>query len=228
MRSIGLTCLLFFLVVPALAQGGSEDVFQAHGGAALLQKAQACEVRGTLERGGVKAPFVLKLQGENSRFETQDWVMVRRGMTEQSWRKGGPRGDIMPAVLGNTEVYFLPFLTISQLKKGAFEGRGVKSGHQVFSRRFTWQRFIGYEPDTPMLELDVHPETQLLSDLRFFTLEGNQTPVRLSYSGYFLVDSIAVPGRVEQFVNGVLLKTFLIESVTFGVSFQEDDFSITR
>ncbi len=229
MRSIAHTLLVSLLLfVPAFSQGMSDAVFQAHGGAALLQKAQACEVRGTLERGDTKVQFVLKLQGENSRFETQDRVVVRRGMTEQSWRKGGPRGDIMPAILGNTEVYFLPFLAVSHLKKGAFQGKGLKNGHQVFSQRFAWQRFIGYEPDTPMLELDVDPETKLVSDLRFFTLEGNQTPVRLSYSGYFLVDSIAVPGRVEQFVNGVLLKTFLIESVTFGVSFQEDDFSITR
>jgi hypothetical protein len=131
----------------------------------------------------------------------------------------------MPAVLGNiTEVYFLPFLAVSHLRM-ARSGPGRQNGHQVFSRLFTWQRFIGYEPDTPMLELDVDPGTQLVSDVRFFTLEGNQSPVRLSYSHYFRVDGIAVPGRVEQLVDDVLLKTLVVQSVQFGVSFPDQDFS---
>ncbi len=229
MSSTGISCLVFLLLVaPALAQGGHDAIFQAHGGAALLEKGQSCEVRGMLEREGAAEPFVLKLQGENSRFETGDWVVVRRGMTEQSWRQGGPRGDIMPAVLGHTEAYFLPFPAVSDLRKEAFQGRDLKKGQQVFSRRFPWRRFIGYEPDTPMLELDVDPETHLVSNLRFFTLEGNQSPTRVSCSEYFQVDAIAVPGRIEQFVNEELVKTLIVQSVRFGVAFAEQDFSITR
>jgi len=220
--------VLALLVVPAFPQSLVDSIFQAHGGAALLQKGQACELQGTVERDLTKLPFVLKLSGENSRLETGEQVIVRRGMTEQAWRKGGPKGDIMPVVLGTTEAYFLPFLALSQIKRGDFQSAGLKDGYYVFSRRLILKRFIGYEPDTPMLELAFNPDTRLLAELRFFTLEGNQSPVTLVCSDYFSSDGIAVPRTVEQIVEGILRQTFFIESVTLGASFSESDFSITR
>jgi len=230
MRSVvPASVVLLLLLVPAFPQITSDSVFQAHGGAALLAKGQACEVRGTLEQeAGVKTPFVLKLSGRNSRFETDQWVAVKNGMTEQSWRNGEPRGDIMSAVLGNVETYFLPFLALSDLKKGDFQAVGLKDGYYTFSARLPWQRFLAYQPDTPILELAFNPETRLLAELRFFTLEGNQTPVTVVCSDYFFSDGIAVPRRVEQIVGGLRHQGLVIDSVVFGASFAQDDFSITR
>lgn len=59
----------------ALAQGVSEAVFQANGGAALLKEGLACEGRGTRERDSAVVPF------------------VETGRREQRLRDSGTGGD---------------------------------------------------------------------------------------------------------------------------------------
>jgi hypothetical protein len=60
----------------------------------------------------------------------------------------------------------------------------------------------------------------------FRTEENTQTPVRFLYSDYRLIDGVAAPGRVEQFLGERPYRTLKIESVDFHPSFSDDELSL--
>ena len=66
--------LVFSSILPAQSLVSKTE--QAHGGKTLLQERTDFEVRGLLETPEDRSTFVLKVSGDNSRFETADRVTV--------------------------------------------------------------------------------------------------------------------------------------------------------
>ncbi len=94
-RSAASVFILFSLFSPVVAQSLVSQIINAHGGANGLAKAGKYQISGTVTRAGQTAPFLLKADGENTRYEEGSRVLIKRGIVEQLV-KNGRRWDVRP------------------------------------------------------------------------------------------------------------------------------------
>lgn len=106
--------ILFSLFSALLGQSLVSSILNAHGGAQNLTKASSYQISGTVTRDGRSTPFLLKADGENTRFERATGVSIKRGMVEQL-TSNGRRSDIRPVRHGAQDLYLVPFLALREL-----------------------------------------------------------------------------------------------------------------
>jgi len=214
--------LLSFFTCPLGAQSLVSDILNAHGGQEALRRVARVEVQGTITRGDSTQPFVLRLSGENSRFQVGDVVSVKQGMGERWW-KAGQASDVSPVSNGDQDVYVLPFAALAGLAS-RFQRLDSEDFPLAFVGKNANRRFIGY--DTPdIIELVFDPESRLLAQAQFYSGEGGETRTAFVYEDYSLVGRTAVATRVSKYAGDRLEAVFHITSINLNATFADTEFS---
>ncbi|RPJ61057.1 MAG: hypothetical protein EHM23_08205 [Acidobacteria bacterium] len=223
--------LAFLLVVPLLivfvsAQSPKKQIEDAHGGAGFLEALSGYAISGTLHRpDGTSLAFSLMVQGDNSRFETNEGVSIYNGDVQQWWKKGGHRSKARYGMHGAQEIFLSPFYLAAQLDKYEFKGKD-QADH--FSRKTKNKRFVNYEPDTPVIDLEFDPITHRLAAIAFYTEERASSRVILKFQDYKQYGKAWFPSKVTQKAGDQLLVTMEILSLDLKPVFSSDTFAISR
>ncbi|RPJ61956.1 MAG: hypothetical protein EHM23_04915 [Acidobacteria bacterium] len=225
--------LAFFLVVPVLTafvsgQSPKKQIEDAHGGAGFLNNLTGYALSGTLQRpDGTSLSFSLMVQGESSRFETNEGVSIYNGDVQQWWKKGGAIRRSKPrySMHGAQEIYLSPFYVAARLDKYELKGRDKADR---FSRKPQYKRFVNYEPDTPVTDLEFDSETHLLAAVSFYTQERSSERLTLRFEEYKKHGQLWFPSKVKRQAGDRLLVTMEIHSLDFNPVFSSDTFKITR
>jgi hypothetical protein len=231
MRLRRLSLLPAVLLVPVFitslqAQSLLPDIVQAHGGAAALAHIARVEVTGALTQGDQTLGFTLKANGGQTRLEIGRRVAIKQAGVFR-WFEGQIASDVQPLGNGDQDAYLLPFLALSELAS-RYKAADSKDGFNTFQAKSERRRFIGYSPDTELVELDFNAETHLLARARFFTAEGTQTPVTYEYSDYRLVGQVPVPYRVAVRQGDTVWRTLTLANVNLEAGFSDNEFSFSR
>jgi len=218
--------LVPLLMTPVSGQTPIAAIQDAHGGAAFLKDLSAYKVSGTLYRpGGSETLFSLVVDGDKSRFETNENVSVYNGDVQQWWKKGGQRSQASYSFHGAQEIYLSPLYTVGLLGKFQFDG-----GDQVdrFSHKPKNRRFVNYQPETQVIDADFDKETHRLTEIFFYTEERASAGLTLSFEDYRQYGRVWFPSKVTQQAGGRLLATLKITAVDFSPVLSSDTFTITR
>lgn len=228
MRSRLVFIFLFFSCLDlAQAQSTVAQIFQAYGGAPVIQRLSSYMVTGTLKRGQAVTPFTLIVDGTRARFQTPETTSVYQGYMKQWWRPGGKRSWIQESGHGLEQRYFLPYFALPGLaQKFIFQGNSPAGEH--FHRDDPRQRYLGYHRNTPTIELTFDPATGLLIQADFQTREQDQTSVSITYSGYRQVNGTAVPTTVKRYLEDRLDIEVTIESIDFSPVLDNHQFDLVR
>ncbi len=225
--SVLLNCvvLLILLIPPASGQSPVIPIQDAHGGAGFLKNLSGYAISGTLHRpDGTSLPFSLMVQGDNSRFETSEGVSIFNGDVQQWWKTGGHRSQARYSRHGGQEIYLSPFYVAARLDKYQFNGADKADR---FTRKPKYQRFVNYEPETPVIDLDFDKGTHRLAAIAFFTEERPSAGLTLSFEDYREYGKVWLPSKVTQRAGDRLLVTLEILSLDLKPVFSSDTFTIT-
>ncbi|RPJ58931.1 MAG: hypothetical protein EHM23_15820 [Acidobacteria bacterium] len=188
----------FLLVIPLLSvfvsgQSPKKQIEDAHGGAAFLKNLGGYAISGTLYRpDGTSLSFSLMVQGESSRFETNEGVSIYNGDVQQWWKKGGRRSKARYSMHGAQEIFLSPFYVAAGLDKYELKGRDKTDR---FSRKPQYKRFVNYEPDTPVTELEFDPVSHRLAAIAFYTEERASSRVTLAFEDYKEYGKVRFPPK---------------------------------
>ncbi len=217
---------LIFLIPLAFGQSPVSSIQDALGGAIFLKDLSGYSISGTLHRpDGKSLPFTLMVQGDNSRFETSESVSIFNGDVQQWWKTGGHRSDARFPRHGAQEIYLSPFYVAARLDKYQFKATDKADR---FSRKPKYQRFVNYEPDTPVIDADFDKGTHRLAAIAFYTEERPLTGLRLQFEDYRDYGKVWFPSKVTQYAGDQLLATLEISSVDLKPVLSSDTFIITH
>jgi hypothetical protein len=207
------------------AQSPASLILQANGDVAV-KSLKTYELQGTVKRAdGTSLPFSLKVQGENSRFETSEAVSIHNGWVQQWWKQGGKRSRPGYSLHGAQDVFLSPLFVLSQLDKYQFRGRDKVDR---FSCQPKYERFLNFNPGTPVIDLEFHPDTHRLSAIVFYHEENPVAEMEVSFSDYRQFGRFWLPSRVTQFLGERPLAEFEVTSVTFDQVFSSSLFAFEK
>jgi hypothetical protein len=218
--------VLTFLVPPVFSQPPVTSIEDAHGGAGFLKNLTGYSISGVLHRpDGTSLPFTLMVQGDNSRFETNEAISIFNGDVQQWGKTGGQRSQARFSRNGAQEVYLSPFYVAARLDKFLFKATDKADR---FTRKSEQQRFVNSKSDTRVIDLDFDKATHRLTAIAFSTAERPSERLMLGFKDYREYGKVWFPSKVTQYAGDRLLVTLEIVALDFAPVFSSDTFKITH
>lgn len=216
--------LSLFLFPPHLvAQTRVTEIREAHGGAAGIDSVTRYRMQGSLTRGGLVSRFVLEVEGDASRFENGEKIVIRQEAIVQYLKPDGSWSSPRTGWEGLREVYLLPIASLQQLPD-LYRFEGSRATREDFAREIDRKTHLGYHARTPRAELAFDNVSRLLAEAHFSTLEQNQSEVQIRYLAYKNFSGLQLPSLVERTAGDTEPWIFHIESIDFTPHFTTGHF----